>query len=129
MRQLPRIQVARLGEITDLVPTAAVVAMLGSAALVDEVLLPDRNVAIIFLIPMLVAVFVSSTWLAALAAALAILDYCTNVSRGERPMAISELVVILVVGTLGVLLARQRQESAALYQLARDEACALREAE
>src|SRR5262245_65049898 len=85
MRQLPRIQVARLGEITDLVPTAAVVAMLGSAALVDEVLLPDRNVAIIFLIPMLVAVFVSSTWLAALAAALAILDYWTNVSRGERP--------------------------------------------
>jgi PAS domain S-box-containing protein len=129
MRQLPRIHVARLGGIPDLAPTAAVVAMLGAAALVDEVLLPNRNVAIIFLIPMLVAVLISSTWLAALAAVLAILDYWMNVSRGERPMAISELIVILVVGALGVLLARQRRESAALYRVAEDEACALREAE
>jgi PAS domain S-box-containing protein len=122
MRQLPRIHLAHLRGEPNLAPTLAVVAALGAAALVDQVLVPHRNLAIIFLIPLLAAVLTSSTGLVGLAAALALVDFGLSARNAEPSLVISHLIVILVIGTLGVLLVRKQRE-------AQDEARALKDAE
>src|SRR5262249_28224394 len=114
MRQLPRIHLARLGGRPNLAPTLAVVAALCAAALVDQVLVPHGSLAVLYLIPLLVAVFASSTWLVALTAALAILEFWLDVRDRAPSLVISHAIVILVIGTLGVLLVRQRRDSALL---------------